>query len=307
VTLTASSGSFAPQLILLDPSDLQLEAEELPAFGRTTVLTHTLAQSGTYTLALSTRLTTGNNGGTGSYSLLIEGAGAAFPAIPTPSPARVGLGSASPGNQEYGSPVCRIPLLQVEIEAPGNEQLWVDRIDVSLNGSADDSRDVTQLRLVRDLDGDGEFDSGEPVLGTASPSIDDAVVSFDGLDLSLDAGEIRDVLVVLDANVVSVATTSVAGLWLAPLLLPLFWLARLRRGRGAVVVLALALLFVPTGCGGSEGSGCNGPFDPAGSVVTFGASIEPGGVAAFTPTTDPAAPLPLPATTLASATLSVSN
>jgi hypothetical protein len=68
------------------------------------------------------------------------------------------------------------------------------------------------------------------------------------------------------------------------------------------VALALAL----ASCGGG-GGGCNEPFDPAGAVVAFQVSIAPGGIRAFTSTTDSGSPLALPASTMTSGTLSVSN
>jgi len=89
-------------------------------------------------------------------------------------------------------------------------------------------------------------------------------------------------------------------------LLPHVWKRWGSGGRRAAALLLLPLLLATCG-GGGNGGGCNGAFNPDGAVVTFQATVAPGGITAFTPTTDPGSPLALPTAPLVSGALSVSN
>jgi hypothetical protein len=182
----------------------------------------------------------------------------------------------------------------------------VDALTLRAAGTGDDQADVAEVVVVEDRNGNGRRDGGEPVLGTGTFAADNGTVTIPNLDLELDPGDATDLLVLYDVAVTSVSSTAQqAGVpwWLALSLLPLAWIGWGCRGR--VALLALPLLLAT--CGGGGGGGCNGAFDPLGAVVTFEVSVAPGGLLAFTSTSAPDAPLSLPAGTLASGTLSVSN
>jgi len=202
-------------------------------------------------------------------------------------------------------------MLQLETVSPSHEELWIDRLQVRLSGSADDAVDGVRLSLVDDRDGNGVKNGTEPILRTVAATVDDGVVVFDDLGLVFQPGQTRDLLLLADVDVVSVQTVpqSTAMFPLLPLA-PLLLLAAGRRPRRGHVVLLLlvALVVLPLGCGGGGGgTGCNGPFDPAGESVTLQLSIEPGDLLAFAPSTDPATPLQLPSDSVVSGVLEVSN
>jgi len=308
LALSASASSLTPQLLLLAPGDMQVISQDLPFLGTNAAIAITLPSTGIYTAAISARATTGNPGGTGTYTLSLRGSGGALPAPPIPTPATVSLGAGDPGTQAFASPVCALPVLQVRPQAPSHEDLWVDRVVVRASGSGDDARDVTGVRLVRDQDGDGRRDGGESELAAGTFTADNGSLTFDDLDLVVAAGTGSDLLVIYDITAPPVAAGGAGAFWFLLALLPLAWLGR-RRLRAVVPAGVLALVLgLSTSCGGGGGgSGCNGPFDPAGAVLTFEATVEAGGIVAFTPTSDPGTPLGLPQGRIRSGTLSVSH
>ncbi|MHC4547245.1 MAG: hypothetical protein ACYTEZ_00590 [Planctomycetota bacterium] len=305
-TVTATSSDITPQLRLLRPSDLTLAAEHLPVLAsRAEITAFQLPESGIYTVVLSARAVTGNPGGTGDYSIALTGAGAALPAPPVVVAASVARGSADPGDQEFASPVCAATLLQVRLNASSHEELWVDRVTVRGSGPGDEARDIATVYLVRDLNGDGLAAAGDPVLATGTFVQDNGAVTLDLLDLEVDAGQSADLLVVYDVVVESVSSAAGFPVWWIGPLAALALLLRPRRRFGLVLLL---VVLVPLSCSGSGGgSNCSGPFDPAGAVVAFQATVGAGDILAFTSTSDPAAPLDLVTADLVSGTLSVSN
>ncbi len=299
VSVGATGVGVTPQLRVLRPSDLDVAAEDLPTLGNALVA-FTLPETGVYTVAVSARATTGNPGGTGTYSLALSGASGSLPPAPPLLPAAAT--NVPLGDMAFGNPVCDTALLRIRLTAPSAEELWVDAVTVRGAGTGNDTSDVAEVAIVEDRNGNGLKDKGEPVLGTMTFGSDDGTITFSGLDLELNAGETTDLLVLYDVAVTSVSSApqqAVFPWWLALALVPLAWTRR------RLAVLALPLLLAT--CGGGGGSGCNGTFDPAGAVVTFEVSIAPGDITAFTSTTDPGSPLALPASMLGSGTLSVSN
>ncbi len=305
VTVDANGSGTVAQLRVLGPSDLEIAAEDLPPTGNASVA-FTLQETGVHTVAVSARATTGNPGGTGSYTLTLGGASGVLPPAPPLFPATATI--LPLGDLAFASPVCDALMLRLLLTAPSHEELWVDAVAVTASGTANDALDVGAVTLVRDTNGNGRRDGAEPVLGTGTFAADDGTLSFPGLDIELDPGEQAHLLVVYDVTVRSVTSAPQQASfpwWLALALLPLAWKRWGSLGRARALLVALPLLLAT--CGGGGGSGCNGTFDPAGAVVTLAATIAPGGVTAFATTTDPGTPLALPAAPLASGTLSVSN
>jgi hypothetical protein len=305
VTVDAEGVGTVAQLHVLQPSDLAVDAEDLPVTGDASIV-FTLPQTGVYTVAVSARASTGNPGGTGNYTLTLGGASGTLPPAPPLVPATATL--IPVGDISFSSPVCDTVLLRLLLTAPSHEELWVDAVTVAASGSANDALDVGGVSLVHDANGNGLADGGEPVLGTGTFAADDGTLSLSGLDIELDPGAQAHLLVVCDVTVQSVSSAPQQASfpwWLALALVPLAWKGWGCGGPRRAALVALPLLLAT--CGGGGGSGCNGAFDPAGAVVTFGATVAPGGITAFTSTTDPGSPLALPTAPLASGTLSVSN
>jgi len=306
-TVTATSASFTPQLRLLRPSDLAQEAQQLPGAGASAALTRTLSQTGVYTVVVFARAAFGLPNGAGPYTLNLQNAGGALPPPPAVTGATAARGPADPGDRSTGSPACGAAMLQVRLTAPSHEELWVDAVTVRAGGTGDDALDVTSVALVRDLDGNGRRDGGEPTLAMGAFPADDGTVTFGGLGLETGPGTTLDLLVVYEIAVVSVpATGAAAALVAAPLLL-LLALGSPRR-RGAALLLLLAALG-PWSCGGGGGGGgdCATAFQPAGNRVTFTCTVDASGIRAFAPSTNPASPLALPPAPIASGTLTVSR
>ncbi|HEX5136020.1 MAG TPA: hypothetical protein VFY93_03530, partial [Planctomycetota bacterium] len=259
-----------------------------------------------YTVAVSARATTGNPGGTGTYALALGGGSGTLPPAPPLFPATATL--IPGGDLAFSSPVCDAAMLDLLLTAPSHEELWVDAVTVTASGTANDAIDVGLVTLVRDANGNGRQDGGEPALGSGTFPADNGTLALTGLDLELDPGEQAHLLVLYDVTVQSVSSApqqASVPWWLALALLPLAWKGWGSGGRRALALLLLPFLLAT--CGGGGGSGCNGTFDPLGAVVTFGATVAPDGITAFTPTTDPGTPLALPTAPLVSGTLSVSN
>ena len=109
-----------------------LIADDLPATGSNAqIASLTLPETGIYTAALSAAAVTGNPGGTGMYSLGLQGTGDALPPPPQVVGPTIGLGPEHPAAQEMGSPVCSMALLQARLSAPSHEQLWLDQVVVT--------------------------------------------------------------------------------------------------------------------------------------------------------------------------------
>jgi Bacterial pre-peptidase C-terminal domain len=306
VTVDAAGSGTVAQLRVLRPSDLEIAAEALPLTGSASVA-FTLPQTGVYTVAVSARASTGNPGGTGSYTLTLGGASGTLPPAPPLVPATATL--IPVGDISFSSPVCDTVLLRLLLTAPSHEELWVDAVTVTASGSANDALDVGAVSLVHDANGNGQRDGAEPVLGSGTFAADDGTLSLSGLDIELDPGEQAHLLVVYDVTVQSVSSAPQQASfpwWLAVLLVPLAWKGWGSGGPRRLALVVLPLVLATCG-GGGGGSGCNGAFDPAGAVVTLGATVAPGGITAFTTTADPGTPLALPTAPLASGTFSVSN
>jgi len=308
VTLNAGAPVVTPQLRLLRPSDGALVSEGLPSGGTTALISaFTLPETGIYTVALSALVVTGNPGGTGTYTLTLQGADSALPPPPQVVGPTVALGPENPAAQELGNPVCTTTLLQARLAAPSHEELWVDRVIVSGSGSGDDALDVDLVRLVHDANRNGVADSGEPTLAQGTFTADNGTLTLSGVDLEVSAGQTADLLLVYDVTVESVS--SAAGWpvwWYLPLLLPAVLLRR-RRATALVLVAMVALLPLSCGGSGSDGPVCNFPFNPDGAVVDFQVTVAAGDIRAFATTSDPGAPVDLLTVDLVSETLSVSN
>jgi len=302
--LFANAPGFVPQLRLLDPSSLGAEAEHLPAGGSTASLSRTLSQTGFYTVVLFARAAAGAPQGSGAYTLSLQGAGGPLPPPPTPAPAAASLGPENPGPRSVGNAVCGGAMLQIRLQAPSHEELWVDALTLRASGTADDAADVTRVAVIHDVNGNGRPEGGERVLGTGAFSADDGELVLGGLDFEVDAGATADLLVVYDVAVVSAAPQQAFTLF--PWVLAAgTGLGAACFGRRAAALLALAALF-PLGCGGGGGGGgCSTEFDPQGIIVTFACRVDPSGILAFRPSST--TPLALPASTLQSATLQVSR
>jgi len=305
LSIEASGIGPTAQLRLWGPG-LTLLAEDTPVFNPAEI-DLAAPSTGVYRLTVFARSTTGNPSGSGSYDLTLSGSSGTLPPSPSPAGPSAAVGASNPGAQQFGSPLVRLPVLQLGVEAPSAEMLWVDGLTVAVAGSADDPVDVETLRLFRDLDGNGLVDGGEPELATGTFSVDDGSVTFP-LDLELSPGGRADLLVTLDARVVSVAPAPAGAVhWILLPLAPLLLLAGPRRRRRlATATLLVAALLVPLACSGG-GGGANGPFDPERPAVEFRFSVPAGGLDAVTPTTDPSAPAPLPAAEVSSGALQVSS
>ncbi len=87
--------------------------------------------------------------------------------------------------------------LQLAVERSGaTDALTLESIAVRAAGSGDDSTEIASVRLALDLNGDGQFDAGDALLGAAATfAIDDGVVAFGALGLSMPPDQSTRILV----------------------------------------------------------------------------------------------------------------
>jgi len=299
-TIDVGTAGFTPHIQLLRPTDLAVEADSMPLFGAGASLTHKLSRSGAYLFVVSARLAP--SAGSGTYTVSLSGTGAGLPAPATVTPASGARGPSDPGDQQFGSPVLSRTLLQVRLQAPSHEELWLDQVTLRASGTGDERVDVLKVRLVRDLSADGRADSNDPVLAQGAYADNDGILVFSDLGAQFEPNTPVDLLVVYDIDVQSTSSAgSGPGVWWGLPLLALLLLVRPRR-----VSVLLLLILLPLACGGGGGSG-SVPFDPLGAVVTFQVRLDAGDIVAATTTSEPGDAVPLVTTTIASGTLSVSN
>jgi hypothetical protein len=305
VTLRATTSGFTPQIRLYRPSDLGLEREDAPTFGRTATLVHTLKQSGAYTVAVAARGQVGTSTGGGTYSLSLTGSGTAL----TPAPSVVGPSievGADGGDFAVGSPSCDVTMLRLTARAGTHEELWIDQLVVRGSGTGNERDHVTAVRLAVDSNANGQHDTGEPVVGSTTFGSDNGTAVFNDLGLEFDPGTVRSLLVTYSVDVPNPGVPLGAhSAWALLLLLPLLLV---RRHARAAAIIALALL--PIACGGGSSPPdppCFTAFRANVPAWTFEAQIRPGDVVASGSVGAPPPPLGFPASTVASSTLTVSQ
>lgn len=112
----------------------------------------------------------------------------------------VRLGSGSPAGIGV-RPGEKFAALQVELFTRG-EIVRVERVQLALEGTADDGAAITRAILWRDLDGDGAVSDADLEVGAAQPSGDDGPLVFDNVALSImsDASELLLLELELDAG-----------------------------------------------------------------------------------------------------------
>lgn len=302
---------FTPQIGLYRPSNLSREAQAQPTFGSSATLSHTLEQSGEYTLGVSALGEAGTSAGRGNYSVRLTGTTLALAPAATVVPARIEPLALGP--KQAGSPSCDVALLGMRAFAGSHEELWIDRLTVRGTGSGNERDHITVVRLTLDRNGNGLFDTGEPVVASTTFNSDNGEAVFDDMGLEIASGGDERLLVTYTVALPSVALAAaplpagLAGWWALVLLLPLL-LARRQSRIGAVLALAI----LPLACGGGSGGGAPPPcfteFNSDAASVTFQAEVRTDAVLAFSSVGDPPAPLGgLLAAPILSGTLTVSR
>ncbi len=102
-------------------------------------------------------------------------------------------------------------LLQFTVtsEDTSTENATLNSFDLTAFGTGDESAVVEQVRIVRDLDGDGAIDGGEPTIGTATFNADDGSVNLVlSTPQTLAPDETRTYLVVYDLGMTLLASTA---------------------------------------------------------------------------------------------------
>lgn len=312
-TAAASPNPVTPQLRLLRPNNFSVEAadEPPPPAGSATINT-TLGRTGIYTIAVLSGVALGPGASTGDYSLSLSGSGGSLPAPPVVTAPALALGVANGPDASVGNPTCPTGMLQIELQAGSHEELWVDAITLRASGSGDDAQDIARVRIYLDNGGNGRVGAGDRLVGEGTFSADDGTLTIGGLNVEVDAGGTNHLLVVYEVTVTSVMSATAglgATLWWAAAAALLLALVRPVRRTGAPLLLLLALSLSSCGGGADPAPVCANPaFDAGGVSVDFQVRVDPGDITAVTPTTNPSTPIAnLPATTLRSGTLTVSN
>jgi hypothetical protein len=158
-----------------------------------------------------------------------------------------------------------VRMLHVRLEAGASENIRLLNLQVNSSGSGDDSTEIVQVFLWRDVDGDGFARPGDFAVAADSFAADDGSVSF---DLSAEPGGVVHYLVVCDFGASAVAGSDFTFQVNVPV--------------GLVCQGASTLTpVVPTGssvAGGAKTIACSGvgnlalsmgPNSPASGTVTF--------------------------------------
>ncbi len=123
----------------------------------------------------------------------------------------VALGPNSPSAGATGCLGEANVLLQFTVtsEDTSTEDATLNSFDLTAFGTGDESAVVEQVRIVRDLDGDGAIDGGEPTIGTATFNADDGTVNLVlSTPQTLAPDETRTYLVVYDLGMTLLASTA---------------------------------------------------------------------------------------------------
>ena len=210
---------------------------------------------------------------------------------------RLAQGSNAPSDRQVSAGSTDVVIAQFQVTNESGNPVAGDSpvLALSASGSGDEAVDVSQVRLYRDMNGDGQLDSGDVQRGSAqSFSQDDGRVQFDFANTSgstpsdLAPGASRQYLVVYDfASQLAASdrglfsgTALVAGLaGGGGTLAVLFGLvsAGALRGRPRIwlVPLAAAMLSIAACGGGGGGNGGNNGSDGTGDDDSNGGSGTP--------------------------------
>ena len=181
---------------------------------------------------------------------------------PPPVALAVAKASSSPDDGLAVKGATDVPLLALQADA-SNGTAMLQAITLKAAGTGRDDLDLAMVRVVLDADGNGRFDAGETVLAQGRPSVDDGELRL-AFGSALAVPSSARLLVVADiggeVHAASAAAWGGGGVLLAVGCFA--WPAARRRGRVAVLLVALALAAtVGSGCGGSGGSE-DDPVDP---------------------------------------------
>jgi hypothetical protein len=118
--------------------------------------------------------------------------------ITTPA-VHVEPGAGNPGATQEMPGALGIPMAHVKVTAGAAEGINVLNIRVTAMGSGDDSTEITAVRLIRDVDGDGTAGIGDVQAGMGTFSVDDGNIDIDtSAQPSVAAGSAVHYLVVCD-------------------------------------------------------------------------------------------------------------
>jgi hypothetical protein len=189
--LTWTSVSGNPSYELIESTDAGFTSPACVYLGPGTSFQVTGRSDGTYWYRVRTVNTVGNSGWTdGSNPCLVS---LAMPAL------SVLAGSANPWPSLELPGASGVRMLHVRLASGTYENIRLLNLQVNSSGSGDDSTEIVQVFLWRDVDGDGFARPGDFVVAADSFAADDGSVSFDlsGEPLVL-AGGVVHYLVVCD-------------------------------------------------------------------------------------------------------------
>ena len=183
------------------------------------------------------------------------------PPPPPPVALTAAVGPASPANATVPKGSAAVAMLQAVL-TPANGTARLRAITLQASGSGRDDLDLTDIRVINDLNRNGAVDPGEPLLARGQATADNGSLRL-ALAAPLEFSESVAILVVADvANTVHTAAAALGG----GLMLALGALGIVRRRRrddsargprkwamsAAWLVVATAMATALTACGGSD-------------------------------------------------------
>ncbi|MCK6550923.1 hypothetical protein L6R52_34110, partial [Myxococcota bacterium] len=179
---------------------LALSVQPGPAVHVLVTTSFTGTPVGGETLELTVEPTAGVSVTSASSAVAVAGAPVAGTLFTVGGGFELAVGPASSAGFAVNQAEQGVPALQLALRAV-NEACTVHGLTLRAAGSIDDARDLSGVRLVRDVNDNGVFDFGDaPIAGPATFSGDDGTVTFAGLAESLGLDASARWLVVYDLS-----------------------------------------------------------------------------------------------------------
>ncbi|MHC4780237.1 MAG: hypothetical protein ACYTFG_16840, partial [Planctomycetota bacterium] len=93
--------------------------------------------------------------------------------------AHVEAGPGNPGPSLEMPGALAVPMLHLRVRAGAAEAIQVLNVRVNAGGAGDDATEITSVRLIRDVDGDGSEGIGDIQVGMGTFSVDNGNIDFD--------------------------------------------------------------------------------------------------------------------------------
>jgi len=117
-------------------------------------------------------------------------------------------GSKNPADGDAIAGNDNVPVIQLEFEADVLEDVMINSLTLHASGTANDTADISQVRLYKDADNDGEVSSGDTELSSNSFASDNGTAAFSVAGFVVPAGQKANMLVSIDIPATALNSSS---------------------------------------------------------------------------------------------------